>query len=65
VDGLTALAVALAPFLPETAPRILEALQQPLDLDWNRVRNGVADEVDGIAAAKPLFPRIELSTPAA
>jgi methionyl-tRNA synthetase len=65
VDGLTALAVALAPFLPETAPRILEALQQPGDLDWDRVRNGVADEVDGIASAKPLFPRIELPTPAA
>jgi len=65
VDGLTALAVALAPFLPETAPRILAALQQPGDLAWDRVRNGVAEEVDGIAAAKPLFPRIELSAPAA
>jgi methionyl-tRNA synthetase len=65
VDGLTALAVALAAFLPETAPRILEALGQDGDLSWDRVRNGVAEEVAGIAAAKPLFPRIELSaTPA-
>jgi methionyl-tRNA synthetase len=59
VDGLTALAVALAPFLPETAPRILSALQQPEDLAWGRVRTGVAEEVDGIVAAKPLFPKIE------
>jgi methionyl-tRNA synthetase len=64
VDGLTALAVALAPFLPETAPRVLSALQQSDDLSWERVRNGVAEEVDGIAAAKPLFPRIELSATA-
>ena len=60
VDGLTALAVALASFLPETAPRILTALQQSDDLSWKRVRNGVAEEVDGIDAAQPLFPRIEL-----
>jgi methionyl-tRNA synthetase len=64
VDGLTALAVALAAFLPETAPLILAALNQPAELAWERVRNGVAEEVDGIAAAKPLFPRIELPTPA-
>jgi len=64
VDGLTALAVALAPFLPETAPRILAALNQPDDLAWDRVRNGVAEEVGGIAAAKPLFPKIELPAPA-
>jgi methionyl-tRNA synthetase len=61
VDGLTALAVALAAFLPETAPRILDALQQSGDLSWDRVRNGVAEEVEGIAAAQPLFPRVELS----
>jgi methionyl-tRNA synthetase len=60
VDGLTALAVALSPFLPETGPSILEALRQESDLSWDRVRNGVAVEVDGIAAAKPLFPKIEL-----
>lgn len=62
VDGLTGLAVALAAFLPETAPRILAALRQGDDLSWERVRNGVAAEVDGIAAAEPLFPRIDLST---
>ncbi len=65
VDGLTALAVALAPFLPETAPQILAALAQDGDLSWERVRNGAAAEVDGIAAAEPLFPRIESTADAA
>ena len=60
VDGLTALAVALSPFLPKTGPSILAALNQDGDLSWDRVQNGVAAEVDGIEAAKPLFPRIEL-----
>ncbi len=65
VDGLTGLAVALAPFLPESAPRILAALNQSADLSWDRVRSGGAAEVDGIAASEPLFPRIELPAPAA
>ena len=39
--------------------RILAALQQPQDLSWDRVMNGVAEEVGGIVAAKPLFPKIE------
>ncbi|HZS30735.1 MAG TPA: methionine--tRNA ligase [Gaiellaceae bacterium] len=65
VDGLTGVAVALAPFLPETALRILAALNQGDDLSWERVRTGGAAEVDGIAAAEPLFPRIELPQAAA
>jgi methionyl-tRNA synthetase len=65
VDGLTALAIALAAFLPDTAPKILAALRQPGELDWARVRNGVAIETDGILAAEPLFPRIELPSAAA
>src|SRR5205085_2966836 len=36
-DGLRALAVALSPYLPETAPRILSALGQPVDLAWENV----------------------------
>jgi methionyl-tRNA synthetase len=64
-DGLTALAIALAPFLPETTPKILAALRQPTDIAWDRVRTGVADEVEGIGAAEPLFPRVELPTAAA
>jgi methionyl-tRNA synthetase len=64
-DGLTAIAVALQAFLPETSPRILAALRQPEDPSWERVRSGVAAAVDGIAASEPLFPRIELPSAAA
>ncbi len=65
VDGLTGLAVALAAFLPESAPRILAALGQSGDLSWERVRNRVAADADGVGAAEPLFPRIELPAPSA
>jgi methionyl-tRNA synthetase len=65
VDGLTALAVALYAYLPETSPRILAALGQPEGPTWDRVRNGGAVAVDGIAASEPLFPRIELPSAAA
>jgi methionyl-tRNA synthetase len=65
VDGLTSLAILLAPFLPESAPRILAALGQDADLFWGRARYGAATEVDGVAASEPLFPRIELPQAAA
>jgi len=65
VDGLTALAVVLSSVLTETSPRILAALGQSDDLSWDRVRNGAAAEADGIEAAEPLFPRIELPSAAA
>ena len=42
-DGLRAVAVALSPYLPETAPRILDALRQPLDLSLDRVRPQAAE----------------------
>jgi methionyl-tRNA synthetase len=58
-DGLVAVAVALSPYLPETAPRILEALRQPTDLSLDRVAAGVAEATEGIEAAAPLFPRVE------
>ncbi|MGE5689717.1 MAG: methionine--tRNA ligase [Pseudomonadota bacterium] len=58
-DGLRAIAVALSPYLPETAPRILEALGQPVDLSWDRVGAGLTEPAT-IVAAPPLFPRIEL-----
>ncbi|MBW3592079.1 MAG: methionine--tRNA ligase [Actinobacteria bacterium] len=63
-DGLSTLAVALGAFLPETAPRILAALGQPPDLSWERLRAGAAVEAEGIEAAEPLFPRVELPTAA-
>jgi methionyl-tRNA synthetase len=64
VDGLVAVAVALASYLPATAPRILEALGQPDRLDWARIAPGAAEAADGIEAAQPLFPRVELPTAA-
>jgi methionyl-tRNA synthetase len=65
VDGLTALAVALYAYLPETSPKILAALGQSEEPAWDRVRINGAVSVDGIAASKPLFPRIELPSAAA
>jgi methionyl-tRNA synthetase len=60
-DGLTAIAVAVAPYLPESAPRILEALGQPAEeLSLDRVRRGTAAPAGGIEPAPPLFPRVEL-----
>jgi methionyl-tRNA synthetase len=64
-DGLCAVAVAVSPYLPETAPRILEALRQSPDLSLDRVRAGSAQAAQGIEPARPLFPRVEESTAAA
>ncbi|MFN8188558.1 MAG: methionine--tRNA ligase [Gaiellales bacterium] len=58
-DGLRAVAVALASVLPETAPRILEALRQPASLSWDLVAAGATRAVDGVQPAEPLFPRVE------
>jgi methionyl-tRNA synthetase len=58
-DGIRAAGVALAAFLPETAPRILEALGQSLDTSWDRVAPSLLETTVPIAAAAPLFPRIE------
>jgi methionyl-tRNA synthetase len=64
-DGLRAVAVATSPYLPETAPRILEALRQPPDLAWEGVAAGRTAETEGIEPAAPLFPRIEQAPAAA
>jgi methionyl-tRNA synthetase len=64
-DGIVAVAVALAPYLPETAPRILEALQQPADLSLDRIAAGVAEAVEEIEPAAPLFPRVDAPATAA
>ena len=64
-DGLRAVAVALSPYLPDTAPRILGALRQPLDLSLKQVAYGRTAETEGIEAAQPLFPRVDLPTAAA
>ena len=65
VDGLRAVAVALASYLPETSARILEALGQPPTLDWVEVAYGRTQAVEGLAPAEPLFPRIDEPAPAA
>src|SRR5580765_1416339 len=49
-DGLVAVAVAVSPYLPETAPRILQALGQPVDLPLDRVRAQTAEAAVGIEA---------------
>ena len=64
-DGVRALAVALSPYLPETAPRILAALRQPVELALDRVAYGKLGETEGIEPAAPLFPRVDLPTAAA
>ncbi len=64
-DGVRAVAVALSPYLPETAPRILGCLRQPVDLALEQVAYGKTDETDGIEPAQPLFPRVDLPTAAA
>jgi methionyl-tRNA synthetase len=57
--------VALSPYLPETAPRILGALRQPVDVSLEQVAYGKAGATDGIEPAAPLFPRVDLPTVAA
>jgi methionyl-tRNA synthetase len=65
-DGLRVVAVALAAYLPETSPRILESLgEDPLDLDWSRVAYGLTTTRGGIVAASPLYPRVEAPTTSA
>jgi methionyl-tRNA synthetase len=61
-DGLRAVSVALASYLPETAGRILAALGQPHDLAWENVAAGRSAPAEGLEPAPPLFPRVE--TPA-
>jgi methionyl-tRNA synthetase len=65
VDGLRAVAVALAAYLPETSVRIVEALGQPSTLDWAEVAYGHTRAVGGLQPAEPLFPRIDEPTLAA
>jgi methionyl-tRNA synthetase len=64
-DGVRAIAVALSPYLPETAPRILGTLRQPVDLALDQVAYGKTGEAEGIEPAQPLFPRVDLPTAAA
>jgi methionyl-tRNA synthetase len=64
-EGLRVSAVALSPYLPATAPRILEALKQSRDLAWENVEAGRTAAVEEIEPAAPLFPRVDAPTAAA
>jgi methionyl-tRNA synthetase len=64
-DGLRAVAVALAAFVPSTSERILAALGQPADLAWAGVAAGRTVAASGIVPAEPLFPRVDAPTAAA
>jgi methionyl-tRNA synthetase len=59
VDGLRIVAIALAAYLPETAERVLAALNQPAGIDWPLVAYGMTGPTSGIVPAAPLFPRID------
>jgi methionyl-tRNA synthetase len=58
-DGLRVSAIALQPYLPETAPKILEALGQPVAFEWERVTYGRLEPARAVDASAPLFPRLE------
>jgi methionyl-tRNA synthetase len=65
-DGIRVVAIALASYLPETSPRILEALgSDPSEVAWEGVAYGLTTARSGIAAAAPLYPRIDAPTAAA
>jgi methionyl-tRNA synthetase len=65
-DGLRVVAVALASYLPDTSSRILSARGvDPEEVAWDAVEYGRTPEGTGIAAASPLFPRIDAPTTAA
>ena len=65
VDGLRAVAVALASYLPETSTRILAALRQPLCSSGPGSAYGRARAAEGLEPAVPLFPRVDEPAPAA
>jgi methionyl-tRNA synthetase len=58
-DGLRIAAIALASYLPDASERILNALGQSQELEWERVTAGRLEAATGIRGAEPLFPRIE------
>jgi methionyl-tRNA synthetase len=61
VDGLRVLAVVLHAFLPDSSAAILRELRLPADASWANVAYGRTPAVTGIAAAAPLFPRLDVA----
>ncbi len=64
-DGLRVATIALAAYLPKSAPEILRALGQPDDLSWENVAPGRTVSAEGIEPSAPLFPRVDAPTTAA
>jgi methionyl-tRNA synthetase len=64
-DGLRIAAVALHAYLPESTPKILAALGQAEDFEWEKVAYGLTTAAEGVTASEPLFPRIEAPAAAA
>jgi methionyl-tRNA synthetase len=64
-EALRIAALLFAPFLPDTAPKILERLGQPGGLAGARLPDDAAwgglDSGSPVSKGAPLFPRIELS----
>ena len=58
-DGTRACAILLAAVLPDSAPRMLAALGASDALDWGQAVANALPAGARIAAAGPLFPRIE------
>jgi methionyl-tRNA synthetase len=59
-DALRNVAVALYAFVPRTSAAILEALgQAALDVAWQNLGSGKLGALTDIAAAPPLFPRLD------
>jgi methionyl-tRNA synthetase len=65
VDGLRAVAVAVAAYLPDTSARILAAVGQAQALDWAEVAYGRTRPAENVEPAAPLFPRVDEPTLAA
>jgi methionyl-tRNA synthetase len=64
-DGLRVAAIVLYAYLPETAPKVLEALGQPSDVSWGGVARGKTVDGGKVEASPPLFPRVEAPAAAA
>jgi methionyl-tRNA synthetase len=58
-DGLRCVAIALHAFVPSTSAAILDALGQPEDVAWENLAAGRTPALASIAAAPPLFPRLD------
>ena len=59
VDGLRAVAVALAAYVPADSRGRARGPPPAASVDWSLVAYGLTGETEGIEAAPPLFPRLD------